>query len=295
MSLKNHGRINWEVSRDKDGHRDYKIQWFIEDTTAGMGPQSIYGAPGIPGIGTPWAYGGDNDPFAFCWPITKASPITTKDPSQWWIVENLFSTKPLRRCQDTEPGNPLTEPDRIRGTFVKYTQAVTRNKDDEFLKSSSHEPLTGPLMEFDNNRPSVSITKNLANLPLSTFAPMVDQVNDTPMWGVGRRMVKLSNATWERFFYGSCNKFYTVTYDFDVDFTTFDRKAIDQGTRILSDGGDPNNPDDFEVYKDVNGENSAVLLNGAGGVLGDASAPVEIDIEYYQETNFFVLGLPTSF
>lgn len=295
MTLKNYGRIHWDLDRDNEGHREYTIKWLIEDTTASVGPGLIIYAPDVPIIGSTWNYGGDNDPWAFCLPRVKASPLTQKDPSQWWIVENSFSSKPLNRCQDSQPGNPASEPDKIRGSFVKYTKEITRDRNNKIITSSSLEPIRGGLMEFDNNRPNVSITKHLLTLPLATFAPMVDKVNGGGMWGLSRRMVKLSNATWERHFYGTCNRYYTVTYDFDVDYATFDRKAIDQGMKVLSDGGDPDNPDDYEVYKDVNGENTVVLLNGAGAPLSDKNSPVVIPIEYYEEANFFALGIPTSF
>lgn len=249
----------------------------------------------LPAVGSTWAYGGDNDPWAFCSPGLKVTPVVQREPCKYWIVENKFSTYPRDRCQDAQPENPLAEPDRISGGFSKTSQTITKDRNDVTLKNSSHELLKGPLLEFDRALPSVSITKNLAVLPLGTFVPMVNTVNDAPLWGMQERQIRLENATWERYFYGACSIYYTVTYDFLLDSNTFDRKAIDQGTKVLLPGGDPDNPEDFAVYKDINGENALALLDGEGSPLSGTDDPVEIDIEYYEESNFLTLGIPLSF
>ena len=64
---------------------------------------------------------------------------------------------------------------------------------------------------------------------------------------------------------------------------------------VLSKGGDPTNPTHFEVYQDVNGENTKVFLNGEGEALENGDSPFEIPVEYYQESNLLALGVPTSF
>ena len=131
-------------------------------------------------------------------------------------------------------------------------------------------------------------------LPLETFTDMINTVNDATLWGLPKRTVKLSNVSWSRVLYGTCAFYFTVTYDFDIDFETFDRTIIDEGTRVLTKGGDKDNKNDFEVYKDVNGENTRVFLDGAGSALGDGADPVEIEIEYYKESNFLTLGIPST-
>ena len=236
MAIINHGRINWSASRDETGERTYQIQWLFEDQEANKGPQTILNHNTLPPIGSFWNYGGDNDPWAFCTPVTSAAPIVNKEPSQFWIVNNEFQTPNLtaNRCQNAQPENPLLEPDRYRGSFVRYTQEQVYDRNGELLKTSSHERLRGPLVEFDNNRPTVTIEKNLGSLPLFAVTSLIDHVNDGPMWGVDSRCVKLTNATWTRNFYGTCFVYYTVAYEFDVDFRTFDREAIDSGTKVLA-------------------------------------------------------------
>jgi hypothetical protein len=287
------GYTDWNLTYDKDGHRDYSIEWLVKGTRYN-GPASIAAAFGLPAVGSPWAFGTDVDLWAFCWPNWKISPVLKGEPGEYWTVNQTFSTKPLSRCQDSTIENPIAEPPRISGSFVKYAKEVTRDRFGDLIQSSSFEQFRGRVVEFDHNKPTVSIEMNVLDLGLATFAPIIDYVNDSAMWGLGPRMVKFSNASFQSMLYGTCTTYYKVKYDFDIDYNTFDRRTYDEGTRILAPGGDKDNPRDFIVYKDVNGENTRVLLNGEGEALEKDEDPVDVDIEYYEETNLFVLGIPAS-
>jgi hypothetical protein len=295
------GRIDWRREDTSEGHRKYTITWLCTTTSATDGPQTAAGAGGLAAIGAAWAYGGDSDAWATCTPELRARPTITNEPGLWWVVEQVFATPGhpdlnRERCQDDAVENPLLEPDRISGSFVKYTKEATEDRHGDKIKSSSHEMFRGAAVEFDENRPTVSIGKNVGTLPIATFSGMVDTVNSGAMWGVGARHVKLSGVSWERLMYGSCNFYYDITYDFDIrdDDLGFDRKIIDEGTKVLTPGGDKTKPEDFMVYKDVNGENTRVLLDGNGEPLKDGANPFEIEIEYYDESNFLSLGIPAS-
>lgn len=295
MSTQIVGRIDWDVQRDKEGHRDYMIKWLINSNTAD-GPLMAMTTPGLPLVGSPWAFGNDNDFYALCWPTLKANPVIANEPGEFWIVEQLFSTRPIKRCQDSSIQNPLSEPMRISGTFVKFTEEATHDRNGKAIKSVSHEAFTGKLVEFDKNKPTVRIGFNLMANPLSSIAPMIDVVNDSSLWGLSKRMIKLSNVTWERHVYGTCNFYYSVDYDFDIDYKTFDRKVWEQGTKVLKPGGDASNPKDFTLYRDpTTGDlGGRVYLTSGGLALTDGDNPVEKKIEKYSEGNLLSLGIPST-
>jgi hypothetical protein len=273
---------------------------------------------GLPTIGSVWNFDSDTDFDAFCTPFLRVTPIRSKKPNKYWIVENQFTTRPMKRCFDTEIEDPLLEPDRIGGSFVKYTKEATEDRFGEKLKMSSHEMIRGPQAEFDANRPTVWIEQNVADLDLDTFSDMVDTVNDATLWGVGARKVKLSNVSWERLYKGICDFYYQRRFEFDIDFSTFDRTVVDEGDKVLNgkwvgadwtlvdiaDGVPPDkeNPNHFMRAIDRAGNPMHVLLDGNGEPLDVAdsptgtatvSSPVGIDIEYYPESNFLELGIPT--
>lgn len=382
----------WAGTRDDDGYREFTVSHLVKTTSVSDCPYTVMFASGLPAIGSVWNFGTTTDFWAFCYPYMKVElhQHLEGDPHVWYKVDQKFSTKPMKRCQDTQVEDPLLEPQQVRGNFGKYTIEAVYDRNGSLIKSSSHEQIRGRQVEFDNNKPTVSITQNVASLGLSTFSQMIDTVNDGPMWGLSARMVKLSNAPWERLVYGKCHFYYRRTFDFDIDYRTFDRNALDEGTKVLrghwlgantgtgltvdiasvSSGvitavtlnsggsgypasktiqititggtgtngivtattnsagvvtsitltaggtgyaiatglstatgtkwaldGSPNytNMQDFIRYKDANGENTRAILNGRGVPVSSASEAARIPIEYYSESNFFTLGIPTSF
>jgi hypothetical protein len=294
MSAFVEGRTDWGMTRDKDGHRTYKIKWLVQTTSVNDGPAHALIASGLPTIGSSWSQGNDYDAWARCLPNQVCRYITRNESGRWWEVEQTFSTKPLSRCQDTTIDNPLNEPDRISGGFSKYTEEISLDKDGKEIENSAEEAFRGPQVEFDNNRPTVTIEKNVLVLPLDTIAEMVDTVNDSTLWGLQKRKVKLSNVSWSRELYGTCTFFYKVSYEFDINFDTFDRTVIDIGTRFKIKGAEADNKNQYERYTDINGELTTCHLDGNGNLLAAGDDPVEIEIKYYDESNFLTLGIPTS-
>ena len=299
------GKLDWSGSRDEEGHREYKVVHLVQSSLTD-GPLTVMNTSGLPAIGSFWNYSGlssDVDPWAFCRPNMQITPRVSEEPNRFWEVEQTFSTKPLKRCQDTSIDNPLDEPDRISGGFTKYTEEAAKDRFGLPILSSSHEQIRGSGVEKDNNRPTVTIEKNLSVLPLGVFAAMLDTVNSSSLWGLPARCIKLSSVSWSRQLYGTCYFYYTVSYEFDIRYDTiagiaggFDRVLIDEGTMVLSKGGDKDNPQDFEKYKDRNGENARAILNGDGEAWDGTGTdgPGNITVYLYNESNFLLLGIPTS-
>lgn len=331
-----------EAERDDEGHRTYTVTHQVFQTKADTwGPASAMNASGLPAVGSYWLFtrpssGTDTDVWAFCTPYMKVkakSEIKEGHPVHWWEIEQKFTTRPMSRCNTETIQNPLLEPDRVGGSWIKYQIEAKRDRFGELLKTPSHEMLKGPPVEFDANRHSVRIEQNTANLELSLISSMANHVNDEPLWGLPARCIKLSEFSWERKLYGVCNFYFTRSFGFDCDSNTFDRDEPAEGTKVQAgdwrdeDGGtstasdawqlryingdipDPSNPTHFTRYKDRNGENARTLLTATGlpanvsvipgtgnSSFGTGSGDVYmIHIEYYPEANFLLLGIPTSF
>ncbi len=294
MAATSLGIISWGMTKDSDGHRTYAAKFLVLCSDVDDGPLVVSTATGLPVTGAAWTYGNDSDLWALCYPDVTAKPLVDKEDNKVWEVSKKFSTKPLKRCQTSSIENPINEPPNISGSFVKYTREARFDRSGNALKYSNHQMMSGSITERDYNRPTVKIEKNFAAINLTLITGAVDTVNDATLWGLGTRKIKLSNVSWSRKLYGTCTYYYTVNYEFDIDFNTFDHEVVDQGSMVLASGGDPNNPQDFVQYKDCRGNNQKVLLDGNGNALDDASNPVTATLEHYDETNFLLLGIPTS-
>ncbi len=296
--------------RDKEGHRDYEIEHLVKATVAEDGPQVVGNTPGLPVIGSIYLFSNDLDAWAFCWPnmTIQQQPAKRGEATCVWSVKQKFSTRPLERCQDNAVEDPLLEPQKVSGSFVRYTTEAKKDRNGNAILTTSHELIHGPQVEFDNHRPTVVIEQNVAALGLETFSDMVDTVNDANLWGMGPRKVKMSAPTWSRKLYGLCNFYFTRRFEFQIDAKTFDRDDIlNEGTKALGDrnpttgawvvAGDVANPDDFNRYQDKKGNVARVLLAADGSPLGLNDDPIPIPlgtVEKYEERNFLLLGIPTN-
>lgn len=322
----NLGFRRWYGSRDADGFREYHVIWGVRiDDTPGTpeGPAVALATPGLFLPGASWVMGADVDLDAVCLWTAEMRP-QVDERTQWWEVEQVFSSRPNSKCINrsgtgTGTGNPandpLSEPPIISGNFVKYTEEKTRDRNGNNITNSAHERIRGPLVEFDASRLTVRITQNEATLDLLSKLTLIDQVNSVAMWDFVERTVKLSNINWEKKYSANCTCYFQITYEFEVSPEGFDRVVMDEGTKALNGewnkttgvwdlknigGGAPDktNPTHFIRITDFYGNPMRCVLDGNGkpatSLSGTSSTVAgSITIEYYQETDLLAeLSLP---
>lgn len=286
------GRRTWTGKRDNEGHREFRVDHLI-DAEKEDGPFVVMGTSGLPAAGDGWQFGNDNDPWAYCQADMDVKIHEEKqgEPNRKWIVSQMFTTKPQapskQRCQDTPVEDPIAEPAKINGSSVRYTEEKAFDRFGNFIRTSSFEQIRGPQAEFDGNRDQIVIEHNVGSFAAVAFAlSLRDTVNTLPIWSIPRRCVKLSEVHWERRFYGKCSIYFNLRLTFDINYQTFDRDILDEGSKVLSGrwnrttgewelvniatgiAPDPNNPQHFIVYHDRRGQTGRVILNGAGTPAG---------------------------
>lgn len=319
------GQRTWSMAMDDEGHREYKAKWRVAGLSTD-GPSAARVAVGLPAFGSPWVLDGENDPWAWCRHAASVVPVVEGEPNTQFDVELTFSSKPPdnKSCSDQQVTDPLLQPPKVSGSFTKRKEEATRDRFGSLIHNSAYEQMRGHTVEFDKSTPSVKVEMNVAALDLASLAATIETVNAFPLWGCAPRCVKLSGVSWERKYHGLCAVYYTETLDFEVCAETFDRDLLDEGTKVLhghwrtTDGAwvldpiggfppDPTNPQHFDRFKDRNGENCRVVLSGGlpvgvsiGTGTGTASGsvvatPGTVRVEYYPESDFLLLGVPSSF
>lgn len=297
------GIVSWKIHTDELGYKFYDLRTKVACSSYNDGPLTVFATPGLPAVGTYWAFGNDNDPWSYCYPTATATPMVTERPNKHWYVDQVFSNKPMHRCQEFQIDNPLAEPPKISGSFSNYMRPVERDRNGKLIKSSSHELITG--IQKSSSRPTVIIEMNYPELGLETFSPMVNSLNDSTLWGLGPRKIMLKNASFSRNIYGLCYVYYSIKYEFEVRFEGFDLKDIaDKGfkkfrgsTDQAQSGDSRSNPAHYILAQDSQGNNTPkpILLNGNGDPLTDPNNPVFIPtVELDDEANFYTLGIPFS-
>ena len=290
MAIYLKGLVTWgQMTRDEEGHREYhpvfRVGCAITD-----GPANIIASGVLPAPGTPWLISGDVDQWAWCHANLDIKPSVQRGANTQFDCTLIFTTRPPKRCMDLQITDPLLEPPKLSGSFVKGKVEAVEDRWGRKITNSAWEQIRGPHVEFDYSTMTVKIEQNVADLQLDLLSWFKDSVNDAPLWGCQARCIKLSNVTWERLFHGLCQVYYKRTLEFDIDVRTFDRVLLDEATKVLNghwgntrngdineywqldkwanDGTtpdpDPNKPAHFIQYKDRNGHPGKVILNGQG-------------------------------
>lgn len=308
-------RLSWGGSRGSEGLRTYKITHLVRSDYAD-GPYVVMNTPGLPIVGSVWNYGNDLDPWVVCHPNREVKIHKEKkgEPNMYWAVTDTFSNRPIEMVSQEAIEDPLLEPPKVSGSFVKYTkqvgwgyyttaQAAAGGPRLEPMSTYSNEAIRGA--EFDHNRPTVRIEQNIATLGLAASSQMVDTVNSAALWGLAARRIKLSGVSWQQKVYGDLNVYYTRILDFDINFESFDSEELSFGSMALgriegedgvwvTAGYDPDDPGDFHRYKDKLGEPARTFHDVFGKPVGRADA-AKVNVIYYRESNFLLLGIPVIF
>lgn len=290
-----------KLQRDKDSHRTYTVDWLVECDDETDGPIEILIANGLPRVGDYYSFYGENDYWAFCkWDMS----VTPLHQSQGrgttaWKVTQRFSTKSDKEDRQQQRENPLNEPPEISGGWNQIARKKHVDRNNKAITNSAKEPVTtDDVLTRNIAQPTVDITMNLADLPLSVISTAINRVNSTSMWGLGPRHIRMVNAPWSRKVMTNGFMYYSVTYQFECSFESWDIPFVDQGYKVYI-GPDErtedqvNNPLNYSVPEGVEQDEDPILLDGEGKRLAPGEDVVLITPEIDQEFNFFTLGLPT--
>jgi hypothetical protein len=297
-----YGVVSWEMERDDNGHRNYNVTMQVRTTDPLDGPAVVINCVGLPTLGTSWLVGNDEDDWAWVTPWTRVRPTMMNERNQIWLVDMKFTTAPMIRQSDQTVENPLNEPAKVSGGFTKYTEEATYDRFGNFLLMSSFELMKGPQVEVERGRPTVRVTLNRSSLPLATFSQFRGGVNDSTLWGLPARTIRLADIAWERNVYGGSTYYYTVTYDFEIKYETWNRYIVDQGQyRKINKNLPLSNTNPLvPLVDDLTGRWYTGYLDGSAGLVaavGGNPNPAHLYVWEKQiepQYNFLSLGIPSS-
>ena len=267
----NLGPVDWGGAYDNEGHREFWIKFKVV-CEPGEGPAAAAIAPGLPVqngcYGSEWNFGADlggvGDIDLWCWCMPKreierdtTEPVASFFSNQYFHVTFHFSTRPpsmdLRRFANIPIMDPILEPQKVNGSWVKEKIEITIDRFGLPIHNSAWQVIRGPQVEFDKSRGNVTIVQNRLTLDLPLLNFLKDSLNSDWLWGCPPRSIKFTPGPWETKWYGACSFYYTRQLEFeirmrlsqrqqtvgDVTVTTllivgdWDRDVLDEGTKVL--------------------------------------------------------------
>lgn len=225
MAFQFAGFVDFTGGMDPEGHRTYKVRYKVWTQSNQDGPAAAMQTPGLPAIGSTYAYGTGLEYDLWAWrqpgmEVEKVPGNAEGDFPYVWYVTLTFSTKPRRRDQerpqDSDVQDPLAEPQKASGSWVKEKEVATEDRHGNPVIYSSFEPIVGPLNEWDADKDQVVIEQNVAALDYPTFAAMKNCLNDRPLWGFPARAIKLSGASWRKNWGKHNSVYFTRTFTFQI-------------------------------------------------------------------------------
>lgn len=282
--------VDVSTSADNEGHRTHSVTFraVTDDTTKKSYSAWLAVATQYP-PGTPYSLLGESDSWAFAQRPSRARAEKATNRKSY-LVDVDFSTKPAEKCSNHNVENPLDEPVKISGSFVRATKVVTQDRLGEQLANSADEPWI-PAAEIDDSRDTLIIEANTAGINLQQRGQARDKVNETPIWGLQPRAAKLSQWQWSIQKYGQCNLYVVNRLEFEINMDLWNDARLDEGFRI-KDGVDADGNTKYKTLMD--GQDQPLreprLLDGQGDLLGPNANPVIVRKELYREFDFHSIG-----
>jgi len=253
--------------------------------------------------------------------------------TRYWKVEQEFTTIPMDRCQDTTIEDPLLEPPGVSGSFVKYLKKATKDRFGDRIETSAKEAIQNievddnrptvrisqnvPLLELDVFSQMVDTVNDDTLWGLEARRIKLSNVS----WQ--RQYYGICSIYYSRIFD------FEVRYD-GFDFVVPDEGTMcldgEWDLGFANNWGEVDEPELSETYntyvpygylpgeakvyvkfKDKSGNLASTPLDGAGAPAfpnarepewagtgtGTLYDPEDLEFEYYKESNFLTLGIPT--
>jgi hypothetical protein len=229
------------MTRDGDGHRNYKVTHLVESSTGLDGPANAIQTPGLPLPGTTWQMYDDVDVYAWFRSDAEVSPHEWEEGEKVkvWAVSQTASTRPPgagpvgsrtggaggssggdrgagKRCDEVQIENPLSMPDRVSGGYVQGQKEYTHDLNGSPIVNSAFEKYRGDLVTLPSGSARITIEQNRATLELPLLQQLVDHLNEVSMWGLPRRSILFAGYTWSAQFWATCLGYYTRLLEFHV-------------------------------------------------------------------------------
>jgi len=183
---------------------------------------------------------------------------------------------------------------------------ATEDKDGNPIRNSAHEPVSHSRLIKDTNKTEITLKQWVPSDDTTAIGTFINKINDDVLWGFAANTIKLHDWDWEEHISAENATHFRRILIFRHNPDTWNPTVPDQGTKVVDANvvpgtGGTGDPTKTIVYKDRNGENTNIPLDGSGNA-ATSSVQTNIDpdgsgdgnVKLYPTVDFSQLGLPAA-
>jgi len=226
--------VNRDGSYDAKNIRVWTQLWRVQTNDPLDGPAVVVNYSGLPALFDPYSSGNDSDPYAL---LVSKKPREEGEGHKSWIVTCEYRSDAI----SAEVGsNPLTDQVKYSCGFDQFSEIARQTSFGQRIINSVDQVFTPP-PEVDQSRPVYIVQRNEAYINLPGIVDLSDSVNQYAWKGCAPRTVKVKSITPGEIQNRNGLEFYSVRYEFHINWLTWDLRILNQATRYNSAaaGADP--------------------------------------------------------
>ena len=280
--------VNRDGSYDAKNIRVWNELWRVQTNDPLDGPATVVNYSGLPALFAPYESGNDSDPYAL---LVSKKPREEGEGHKSWIVACEYRSDAI----SAEVGsNPLTDLVKYSCGFDQFSEIARQTSFGQRIINSVDQVFTPP-PEVDQSRPVYIVQRNEAYINLPGIVDLSDSVNQYAWKGCAPRTVKVKSITPGEIQNRNGIEFYSVRYEFHINWLTWDLRILNQATRYKDSNGvyqllpQGQEPATLYVKTDTLVPRGATVSTDAVFYEDKASAAsnvVYLRYRYYKERNF---------
>lgn len=292
------------ITSDEKGVRRLTRVYQVETTSQYDEQLTVLSASGVPRRGD--FYSTTNGTADINLTVRSVSAQQQSDSRLHWTVTVEYSDQREGEDNETPPDpNPLLRPAVISRSFSSFQKVIEKGEcltdgstdfgRDVPIYNSARMPFVPPPM-IDDDRYTLTITKNFASFDDSFWRPYHNSINSNSFLGADAHTLKLRIASVPPKKFESVNDvnvgFFEVTVELMYRPETWHYIPLDSGYYKIKNAAAAASTD-WEEIKNSDGQpyNTPPLLDGTGQPLVAGEDPIFLKYRVYEEKNFSLLGL----
>lgn len=264
---------------EANGRKSYTLHWRAETDDKEIGAKQVEGDFPVKRGMTYSAFGEDDD-GSYAQRVSITEDTTAGDGCTWMITVEYGPADPL----EFTPTDPMIERPKISFASNQFQVPVTvtfEDGEEVAVVNSAGDPFDPPVM-VDQPRLLMTITRNEAAYNALLANDLHNAINNAPWFGLPALVWKCLNITGEQAQDPNGDRYWVVTYQFELNRDQWLVLVLDQGMReVTSAGKKIAITDDKGQFAD-----SPWPLNANGSKKATGQAGEFLEFHVYPEVDF---------